>query len=142
VAERSDRASPSAARTEARIEGAPHRVVLVGCGPCALGQNSAKPVIAAIGAAGLAYPGAFVIAGAKASPGCQVGAGWELRPVWTNFGNNRGGGFFLDARDGLQQGVRLPEFSALNRERISTFRASISLARKSRWRSTCRSRKR
>jgi hypothetical protein len=110
VAERDDRALPSAARTEAGIEGAQHRVVLVGRGPCTLGQNTAQPLIAAVGAAGLAHSSAFVIAGAKASPGCQVGAGRKLRHVRTNFGKNRGGSFFFDARDGLQEGVRLPEF--------------------------------
>jgi hypothetical protein len=59
--------------------------------------------------ASFAYAGAFVIAGAEASPGRQVGVGWELRHVRTNFGKNRSGSFFFDTRDGLQQGVLFPE---------------------------------
>jgi len=50
-----------------------------------------------------------VITGAKASPGCQVGAGRELCHIRTDFGKNRSGGFFLDARDGLQESVLFPE---------------------------------
>ena len=50
-----------------------------------------------------------MIAGAKACPRCQVAAGWELRHIRTDFGKNRSGSFFFDPRNGLQQGVRLPE---------------------------------
>jgi len=46
-----------------------------------------------------------VIAGAKASPGCQMSAGRELGHIRTNFSKNRGGRFFFDARDGLQQSM-------------------------------------
>ena len=38
-----------------------------------------------------------------------MGAGWKLRHVRTNFGQNRSGSFFFDTRDGLQQSVRFPE---------------------------------
>jgi hypothetical protein len=109
VAKRYDRALPSAVRTEAGVEGLQHRILFVGCCPGALGQDSAKPVIAAIRTAGFRYPSTFIIAWAKASPGRQVGARWELRHIRTHFGKNRSGRFFSDARDGLQQGVRFPE---------------------------------
>ena len=38
-----------------------------------------------------------------------MGVGWELRHIRTNFGENRSGSFFLNPRNGLQQGVLLPE---------------------------------
>ena len=38
-----------------------------------------------------------------------MGAGRELRHIRTNFGKNSSGGFFFDARDGLQQSVLFAE---------------------------------
>ena len=38
-----------------------------------------------------------------------MGVGWKLGHIRTNFGENRSGSFFLNPRNGLQQGVLLPE---------------------------------
>ena len=62
MAERHDSALLSAARNEAGIEGSQHRILVIGCGPGALGQNAAKPIFAATRPASLAYTSAFVIA--------------------------------------------------------------------------------
>jgi len=109
VTERYKRSLPSAARTEAAVKGAQCRILLVGCCPGALGQNTAKPLIAAVGTGGFANTSAFVIGGAEAGPRGQVGIGWELFHVRTNFGKNRSRRVCLDARDGLQQSMRFPE---------------------------------
>jgi len=74
-----------------------------------LSQYAAKPLIAGIGTTSLANTSAFVIAGAETGPGCQVGIGWKLFHVWTDFGKNRGGSLCFDARYCLQQSVRFLE---------------------------------
>ena len=103
------RSLPSTALAEARIERLQHRVLLVRCCPGALSQYAAKPLIAGIGTTSLANTSAFVIAGAETGPGCQVGIGWKLFHVWTDFGKNRGGSLCFDARYCLQQSMRFLE---------------------------------
>jgi hypothetical protein len=68
MSESYDSALLPAARAEARKKGPQCRVLFIGCGPSALRQNTAEPVIAAIDPPRLAYPGTLMVTGTNACP--------------------------------------------------------------------------
>jgi hypothetical protein len=67
-------------------------------GPGTLREHSAQVGIAFVGAAGMPLARAFGVAGAESRPTSQVVGGGEAAHIGADFGDERPGGDFLDAR--------------------------------------------